>query len=144
MDLKRLQAEQARLYTDAAARAQADVSPQVERFARSLLRKRLGEVRRALPRTFVELGDEAERRFFAYAARRPLGARHPHLTDAVRFAEQVVGTEIARFEAAGLRAWMGETPRALRVRGGWVFWWRRRGRLRRFSVGRPAVLVSRA
>lgn len=151
MDLKRLQAEQARLYTSARERAEAGVGEEVERFAQSLVRKRLGEVRRSLPRTFDSLGEDGPRLFSAYAEDRPLGSRHPHLVDAVQFAEEVVRTELARYEAAALRAWMGETPHILTLRTrvderftgaprygrAWVVWWRWGGRLHRRVIACP-------
>ena len=132
MGLEAVEAALARLYTDpelrerffadpAAVAAAMGLGPddasrvarvdrgQVEAFAESLVIKRFGEVRPALPRSLAALGDEALReRFFAFAAGfLPTGA-HKHVADALAFADHLASTlegparDAARFDRAVL------------------------------------------
>ena len=139
MDLGKTQHVLARLYTDAAFRERCLADPkaageqmglscedaqqlaelsaaQVNFFAESLVRKRLKEVRRLLPRTHRLFGDRFDALFHRYARTSKLRDAKPHQQDALAFAaflEHAVlpqspdlrwAVELARYEAAWIEA----------------------------------------
>jgi hypothetical protein len=141
MDLKTTQQLLARLYTDAGLRQKFFSEPtavaaefgiaadevrqlahlsqqQVEGFARSLERKRLQELRRALPVTCQVLGARLEELFARHAAAYQPRGLHRHAADAVAFAAFLSRTpsdipeatsELARYEAICLRFRLGRS-----------------------------------
>ena len=135
MDLTMTQLLLARLYTDTALRQRFLSDPeavgrefgldreqtsqfdrlsgrQVSFFAESLIRKRLGEVRKLLPLTRKVLGKEFDALFHQYAERHRLVMPKPHQNDATAFCaflEKAAGMDVvknpwaldlARFETA--------------------------------------------
>jgi hypothetical protein len=138
VDLKATQRLLARLYTDDTLRQRFAVDPasvakelnialdaarqmkglsgaQVATFARSLARKRLNEVQRALPATCGALGSRLAQLFGRYAAQFHPQGMHRGLTDALVFAKSLSReprtiADLARYEANWLqfrygRAW---------------------------------------
>lgn len=127
MELERSQHLLARLYTDPALRREWDGGdldgaqraylanlprPQVERFAASLVRKRLSAVRELLPATARALGQAFDERFAVYAARPFDHAPDKHRRDALAFAASLQRgraltgwqREVLRLESAWLAA----------------------------------------
>jgi hypothetical protein len=149
MGLAEVQVFLARLYTDPELRARfladptaaavaagldaddvagaAHVPPtQVRLFARSLLRKRLGEVAKLLPATRAAVGDRFARWFFGYAETTAPDGIDKHWRDAQAFAAYLLrmpeldelpmnARETLRYEAAWLRAL--DPGRRFQVRG---------------------------
>lgn len=137
MGLERLQQALAKLYTDAALRAEFFADPdgtsvrlglssdevaqltaisieQIERFARSLCRKRADEVRSLLPYTCRALGKSFDQIFATHCEVSCPGGSHKHRDDALQFAVMLAHNaqsqnvtaeviDIARFESSALR-----------------------------------------
>jgi hypothetical protein len=92
-----------------------EAAASIDRFARSLHWKRLGDTAKMLPATREVLGTDFNRLFLSYAATAspPVGIRKPQ-RDAIRFAAYLVRedlrahpvwvTDLARYEAAWLRS----------------------------------------
>lgn len=95
---------------------------QVESFARSLLRKRAGEVRKLLPRTADALGPEFEDQFARYAWGRPLPGARRYWLDAVGFARSLTKNaspyvaDLALYEAAWIEMKLGRRALLRRFR----------------------------
>ena len=139
MDLATTQAVLSRLYTDTDFRKLFSLDPQaalktiglegedalqiatvkpqqLRFFARSLIRKRLGEVKKLLPLTRHALGEVFDPLFRSYAANNRLESGKAHQKDAVRFCRFVHeqaraelsrvpwGMDALRFEAAHLES----------------------------------------
>lgn len=114
MDLAALQRELARraVGVEAGSHSPADLPlDQVDAFARSLLRKRAGEVRELLPRTVEQLGSAFESRFEDYAQSRPTAGARRRQDDAIGFARWLddgsPAGDLARYEAAWVEMWRG-------------------------------------
>lgn len=86
---------------------------QVEAFARSLVRKRAGEVRILLPRTAEALGSDFVKEFQRYAAGHSVEGAKRHAADAVAFARRLGEAapawiaDLARYEAAWVELELG-------------------------------------
>lgn len=146
MDLAALQRELARGAVGLEAPSESVGSPppdQLEAFARSLVRKRAGEVRALLPRTAAALGERFSQTFASFARGRPTSGAKRHARDAIAFARWIQGqgldaaAEIARYESAwvemGLgRRWLIRRFRRRVDQAGpaassgalWMAWWR--------------------
>jgi hypothetical protein len=194
MDLKTTQQLLARLYTDESLRKTFFSEPmvvatefgitddetrqlahlsrrQVEGFARSLERKRLQELRRALPETCQVLGTRLEELFGRHAAAYQPSGLYRHAADALAFATFLAQTpsdipeaisELARYESTWLRFRLRKTwplialfridPRAVsrtvrdhspRPRFTIACWFRIAGRVRHLLLTLPIRGLSR-
>lgn len=105
-------AEQFGLSAEEAEALQLLSQEQVEGFAASLKRKRLGEVRNLLPLTAKALADALPQLFFAFAERGAPRGIARHAVDAIAFSDHLVTvasvpawiTALARYEASYLTA----------------------------------------
>lgn len=107
MDLDALQRELARRAVGAPTPETPESQlplDQMNAFARSLIRKRAGQVRSMLPRTVEAMGKRFEARFAEYANSRPTKGPRRHADDAIGFAAWLnAGShtgDLARYEAA--------------------------------------------
>jgi hypothetical protein len=112
-------------------------------FGRSLLRKRLGEARRLLPRTAGRIGERFDQEFLRFAANRPTAGMHRHERDALAFAASLqIGLDDSSRqtlveETGWIEAGLGRSLVIRRLGVGAVAVWLRTGRtIRHWRFGK--------